>query len=189
MALHTKFSTPFYRYAIANNPPAAPSHEDTSTFDTVKCLQDKNRLDKLNLLPTINWHKQIAATWQPGEKGARQRLQNFIHNGLVDYRDGRDYPAKRSVSMLSPHLHFGEISPREAASMVQASRRHRLERRAGHTFCSRTCVEGVFLLLLALSLPAYLSAKYESTIRPFPLGQGSEEPAPVAARPNGISIS
>ena len=114
-----KIFTPFYKYAIANHPPAAPSHEDTSTFDTVKCLQDKNRFDKLNLLPAINWHKQISATWQPGEKGARQRLQNFIHNGLGDYRDGRDYPDKRSVSMLSPHLHFGEISPREAASMVK----------------------------------------------------------------------
>ena len=114
-----KIFTPFYKYAIANHPPAAPSHEDTSTFDTVKCLQDKNRFDKLNLLPAINWHKQISATWQPGEKGARQRLQNFIHNGLGDYRDGRDYPDKRSVSMLSPHLHFGEISPKEAAHVVQ----------------------------------------------------------------------
>jgi len=114
-----KIFTPFYKYAIANNPPAAPSHKDTRNFDTVKCLQDKNRIDKLNLLPDINWHKQISLIWQPGEKGARQRLQDFIENGLYDYREGRDYPDKRSVSMLSPHLHFGEISPREATYVVQ----------------------------------------------------------------------
>ena len=114
-----KIFTPFYKYAIANNPPAAPSPAANANFDTVKCLQGKNRIDDLNLLPEINWYEQIASQWQPGELGARQRLQNFAENGLYDYRDGRDYPAKRSVSMLSPHLHFGEISPREAASVVK----------------------------------------------------------------------
>ena len=114
-----KIFTPFYKYAIAKNPPAAPSPVANANFDTVKCLQGKNRIDDLNLLPEINWYEQIASQWQPGELGARQRLQNFTENGLYDYRDGRDYPAKRSVSMLSPHLHFGEISPREAASVVK----------------------------------------------------------------------
>ena len=114
-----KVFTPFYKYAMANTPPAAPSHPANTNFDTVKCLQDKDRLHNLNLLPNINWYEQIASHWQPGEKGARQRLQNFTEKGLYDYRDGRDYPAKRSVSMLSPHLHFGEISPREAANMVK----------------------------------------------------------------------
>lgn len=114
-----KIFTPFYKYAIANNPPAAPSPAANANFDTVKCLQGKNRIDDLNLLPEINWYEQIASQWQPGELGARQRLQNFTENGLYDYRDGRDYPAKRSVSMLSPHLHFGEISPGEAASVVK----------------------------------------------------------------------
>ena len=114
-----KIFTPFYKYAIANNPPAPPCPAANANFDTVKCLQGKNRIDDLNLLPEINWYEQIASQWQPGELGARQRLQNFTENGLYDYRDGRDYPAKRSVSMLSPHLHFGEISPREAASVVK----------------------------------------------------------------------
>jgi len=114
-----KIFTPFYKYAITNNPPAAPSHAANNNYEPVKCLQDKNRLERLSLLPDINWHEQIAANWQPGELGARQRLQNFIENGLADYRDGRDYPDKRSVSMLSPHLHFGEISPREAENMVK----------------------------------------------------------------------
>jgi deoxyribodipyrimidine photo-lyase len=114
-----KIFTPFYKYAIANNPPAAPGPAANANFDTVKCLQGKNRIDDLNLLPEINWYEQIASQWQPGELGARQRLQNFTESGLYDYRDGRDYPAKRSVSMMSPHLHFGEISPREAASVVK----------------------------------------------------------------------
>lgn len=114
-----KIFTPFYKYAIANSPPAAPSQTACTNFELVKCLQDTSRLATLGLLPDINWHAQISSIWQPGEAGARGRLESFTENGLVDYREGRDYPAKQSVSMLSPHLHFGEISPREAASVVQ----------------------------------------------------------------------
>ena len=56
-----KIFTPFYKYAIANNPPAAPSHEDTSTFDTVKCLQDKNRRGKQRkLIGGTRWRKQVS---------------------------------------------------------------------------------------------------------------------------------
>lgn len=113
-----KVFTPFYKFAITNNPPTAPCPA-AGKFNIVPCPQDKKRIDDLNLLPTINWHEQIASNWQPGEAGARIRLENFVESGLCDYRDGRDYPAMRSVSMLSPHLHFGEISPREAASLVK----------------------------------------------------------------------
>lgn len=128
-----KIFTPFYKHAIANNPPAAPSIAANTNFDTVKCLQQRDRLDKLELLPGFNWHTHISARWQPGELGARTRLQNFTENALHDYRDGRDHPAKRSVSMLSPHLHFGEISPREAATVVkQAGDIDSAEEQAAH---------------------------------------------------------
>jgi len=114
-----KVFTPFYKYAISNNPPAPPSHISIQNLDSVECRQDADRIERLGLLPKINWYEEMTATWQPGETGARQKLEHFIENGLHDYRKGRDFPAKRSVSMLSPHLHFGEISPREAAQAVK----------------------------------------------------------------------
>lgn len=114
-----KVFTPFYKHAIAHSPPAAPFPSPVAGFETVSCSQDVNRIDALQLLPAIKWYEQIASTWRPGELGASERLQDFVDNGLHDYRLGRDYPAKRSVSMLSPHLHFGEISPREAASAAK----------------------------------------------------------------------
>jgi len=114
-----KIFTPFYKYAISSKPPAEPLPAISGDFAIETCSQADTRIDALNLLPDINWYDEIASTWQPGERGARLKLQEFIDNGLQDYRDGRDYPEKRSVSRLSPHLHFGEISPREAASMVQ----------------------------------------------------------------------
>lgn len=41
-----------------------------------------------------------------------ERLDDFIKNGLPEYKAGRDFPALESVSRLSPHLHWGEVSPR-----------------------------------------------------------------------------
>ena len=69
-------------------------------------------------LPTISWHQSLAQDWQSdqqmiGEKGAQYRLQCFLQNGLDGYKQGRDFPVKLHVSRLSPHLHFGEISPHQ----------------------------------------------------------------------------
>ena len=51
--------------------------------------------------------------WTPGEVGARQSLSRFLDCGLKDYAEGRDIPSGKAFSRLSPHLHFGEISPRQ----------------------------------------------------------------------------
>ena len=51
--------------------------------------------------------------WTPGEDGARARLVRFLDAGLKDYAEGRDIPSGKAFSRLSPHLHFGEISPRQ----------------------------------------------------------------------------
>ncbi|HUI61876.1 MAG TPA: deoxyribodipyrimidine photo-lyase [Steroidobacteraceae bacterium] len=70
-------------------------------------------LGSLQLLPESNWYKRIAASWTPGESGAHTRLSRFIQRALPDYRSARDRPAVRGTSGLSPHLHFGEIGPRQ----------------------------------------------------------------------------
>ncbi len=49
--------------------------------------------------------------WEPGEKGAHKRLKTFAAHSLSHYQKERDFPAKKGHSGLSPHLHFGEISP------------------------------------------------------------------------------
>jgi deoxyribodipyrimidine photo-lyase len=40
-------------------------------------------------------------------------LQRFFANAFTDYTDKRNRPDLRGTSRLSPHLHFGEISPRQ----------------------------------------------------------------------------
>jgi deoxyribodipyrimidine photo-lyase len=69
-------------------------------------------VDDLDLLPRIHWDRNMMKHWTPGENGAKHRLQSFIKESLADYHESRDLPAlEDGVSKLSPHLHFGEISP------------------------------------------------------------------------------
>ena len=46
-----------------------------------------------------------------GEKAALTKLEKFISHGVDNYDQDRNFPFKDGTSKLSPHLHFGEISP------------------------------------------------------------------------------
>lgn len=66
------------------------------------------------LLPSRpNWARGFEEIWQPGERSAMNRLRKFLKEGLENYGSLRDRPDLANVSRLSPHLHFGEISPRQ----------------------------------------------------------------------------
>ena len=74
---------------------------------------DSLSLNELGLLPKINWTGNIGEAWSPGEDGARVALDNFLNNSFSNYVVARDYLGRNATSRLSPHLHFGEISPRQ----------------------------------------------------------------------------
>lgn len=77
-------------------------------------------LDAFELLPRVRWDDGLAATWQPGEQGASAALELFCDDALADYATGRDLPARYGTSRLSPHLHFGEIAPRQIHHALHA---------------------------------------------------------------------
>ena len=68
-------------------------------------------INEWRLLPSVSWASRFPDFWTPGEKGAQKKLDDFIHHNLVGYKKNRDFPEKDATSRLSPHLHFGEISP------------------------------------------------------------------------------
>ena len=70
------------------------------------------RVADLGLLDSHRWHEKLHAYWTPGEEAARSRLERFLEHGLGSYREAREFPAVNGSSRLSPHLHFGEITPR-----------------------------------------------------------------------------
>jgi deoxyribodipyrimidine photo-lyase len=66
---------------------------------------------ELELEPKIDWAGGIRAAWTPGEKSAHHRLLAFAREAVTHYLDDRDRTDHDGTSRLSPHLHFGEISP------------------------------------------------------------------------------
>jgi deoxyribodipyrimidine photo-lyase len=71
-------------------------------------------LADLALLPRKpDWAGGLRAAWRPGEAGAQARLERFLAAAIEGYKEERNRPDLESTSRLSPHLHFGEISPRQ----------------------------------------------------------------------------
>ena len=60
----------------------------------------------------------LRALWEPGEAGASCRLEDFERVGVTTYESRRDRPGADGTSKLSPHLHFGEIGPRQIAEQL-----------------------------------------------------------------------
>jgi deoxyribodipyrimidine photo-lyase len=70
-------------------------------------------IDDLRLMPEVAWYREMVDIWQPGESGARAAWARFARGPLAGYRTSRERPAEPGTSRLSPHLHFGEIGPRQ----------------------------------------------------------------------------
>ena len=101
---------------------------------------ESKALDALGLLPEaqdgVDWAEQMEEAWTPGERGAHERLRTFLGDALIDYADARDRPAVDGSSKLSPHLHWGEISPRQVWHRAQNWVRNGAMREAADSFLS-----------------------------------------------------
>ena len=106
-----KVFTPFYRRGCLQAPAPARPLPVPSDLSLYQGDVGGTTLEALSLLPTTGWDTDLIAGWQMGEAGAYQRLETFLDDGILSYQEGRNIPSQSSVSRLSPHLHFGEISP------------------------------------------------------------------------------
>ena len=62
-----------------------------------------------------------SAVSRAGPGIAREHLEVFLEGGLEGYAERRSEPAAMHGSLLSPYLHFGQISPVEIALRVRAA--------------------------------------------------------------------
>lgn len=77
-------------------------------------------IDDLNLLPSQPyWGAKMTPYWTPGSRGALEALDDFLDGPVNSYTDDRNRPAVKGTSKLSPHLAFGEISPRQIWHITQ----------------------------------------------------------------------
>jgi deoxyribodipyrimidine photo-lyase len=115
-----KVYSPFARAALARGEVRSPKPRPKIVESEVKLRSDT--LDDWGLLPTRpNWAKGFADVWTPGEAGALARLQGFIDQALKGYGSMRDRPGQAGTSRLSPHLHWGEISPVQVWTAVRSA--------------------------------------------------------------------
>ena len=114
--------TPFWRTLLATKRPQAPG----PALQRLKKPQHWPRSDRLEdwqLVPTKpDWAGGLRATWEPGEVGAAKRLIALVDDALASYATDRDRPDRPGTSMLSPHLHFGELSPHQCWRTVDLAR-------------------------------------------------------------------
>ncbi|HVG87359.1 MAG TPA: deoxyribodipyrimidine photo-lyase, partial [Gaiellales bacterium] len=103
--------TPFWRACLAAPEPPAPERAPALTLPDA--WPDGLKIAELGLEPEVDWAGGLQAEWQPGEHGAGRRLDAFLGGPVGRYGDGRDRPDREGTSRLSPHLHLGEIGPRQ----------------------------------------------------------------------------
>ena len=117
--------TPYWKAAMALGAPTAPLPKPRELRAAVPAPDGPKAvaLEDLDLLPTKpNWAAGWDDNWTPGEAGAAKRLAAFLREGLADYPAERDRLASWGTSRLSPHLRFGELSPRQIHAAVEATR-------------------------------------------------------------------
>lgn len=113
--------TPYWKAARAkldlDDPLPKPRKLDGARYPAG--APDRVGLKDLDLLPTKpDWAQGLRESWTPGEAGAWERLRAFLKTHLADYAEERNRLASQGTSHLSPHLRFGEISPRQIFAEV-----------------------------------------------------------------------
>jgi deoxyribodipyrimidine photo-lyase len=108
-----KVFTPFWRAMQQFMPPALPQPAPKKLQAYTPCPAS-DALEDWKLLPgKPDWAQGFKAHWQPGEAGASAKLADFASKAN-HYGDTRNAVAEDGTSSLSPHLHFGELSPQQA---------------------------------------------------------------------------
>ena len=111
--------TPYWRHCSALGFPE-PVKSDAGEIAAPARWPDSLPVEALGLLPQIAWDGGFPAMWTPGEAGAQAKLKRFLKDDVVhSYDEQRNLPDIEGTSGLSPHLHWGEIGPRQIAAAVR----------------------------------------------------------------------
>jgi deoxyribodipyrimidine photo-lyase len=117
--------TPYWRHCCAEGFPE-PVKSDAGSIPAPARWPASAEVASFDLLPKIPWDAGFGEVWTPGEAGAQARLKRFVRETRAGaapihvYDEERNLPDRDSTSGLSPHLHFGEIGPRQIAAAVRA---------------------------------------------------------------------
>ncbi len=104
--------TPFWKRVLGLGDQAKPLPAPTTLPQPLSVTSDI--LESWQLEPgQPDWAAGLRGTWTVGETAAQAQLADFLERRISSYSTQRDYPGHDDTSRLSPHLRFGEISPRQ----------------------------------------------------------------------------
>jgi len=123
----------------------------------------------------------VGAFVNVGEEAAQQRLAAFARDGIADYDDLRDLPAKDGTSNLSENLTYGEISAR---ACYHAGMRAIDDGKAGATAWVEELIWREFAYHLVYHTPRLVSGNWREDWDKFPWNE-DERVAEVKAWKQG----
>ncbi len=113
--------TQFWKTCLASAEPPLPV-KAPKALAKPSAWPKSDALESWKLLPVKpDWAEGLCETWTPGEAGANARLERFLDGVVENYKTDRNRPDMEATSRLSPHLHFGEIGPRQCFHAARAA--------------------------------------------------------------------
>jgi deoxyribodipyrimidine photo-lyase len=114
-----KVFTPYWK-ALLTAGIDVPVHPEPERLNVLPEDVTGERIEALGLRPARDWADAFPEWWTPGEAGAWDRFEAFLDE-VGEYHDTRNRLDLDGTSRLSPHLHFGEISPRQIVARVRSA--------------------------------------------------------------------
>ena len=116
-----KIYTPFSKAVLEQMPPREPMPAPDA-LDAPAKWPNGDELTDWQLLPAKpDWAGAMRDFWSVGEAAAHDRLE-YWSDLVSQYDEGRNLPSIDGSSRLSPHLHWGEISPAQVWHRLQGRR-------------------------------------------------------------------
>ncbi|MEM6460269.1 MAG: deoxyribodipyrimidine photo-lyase, partial [Planctomycetota bacterium] len=120
-----KVYTPFWRSVEKLPTPDLPL-DAPETIPAPESWPQSAKLASLGLEPKRDWKDGLAEAWTPGEESAHAALDAFLDEAAKSYADRRNLPDVDGTARISPHLHHGELGPRQ---VYHAARRFKSDGR------------------------------------------------------------
>jgi len=180
--VQTGAGTPFKVYsgfwrALSQMMPPAKPEPVPRTIGAPDRWPKSEKLGDWGLLPSKpDWSTGFGEDWTPGEVAALERAEDFADK-VDDYEAMRNLPAEECTSRLSPHLHFGEISPRAVWHAVDG---HRDADKFRKELAWRDFTDGV-----VRAMPDYADANGRPKFDKLPWRTGKAADADLAAWQEG----
>ena len=167
-----KIYTPFSRALMERMPPASCLPVPHLTAPAK--WPESDELEDWGLLPTKpNWADQFNPEWTPGEAGAQRRIAELPQH-IAAYETTRNLPSTEGTSRLSPHLAFGEISPRQVWHAIAT------HKGAGADTFRKELIWRDYAQNVIHAMPGYASRSYSPTFKHITWRDPRSDPAAKA---------